>query len=175
MKMPHVYHDGGRRAAMPDARTAGDCVARAIAIVSERPYTDVHAALSAGNASQRVTQRTPKRIAGLATADRGILTGRKWFKDYMGALGFTWTPTMRIGSGCTVHLAAGELPMGRLVVSVSRHYTAVIDGVIYDTHDPQREGSVTHWFHPDGRLAQTTRSGGRCVYGYWRLEMGRVG
>jgi hypothetical protein len=26
--------------------------------------------------------------------------------------------------------------MGRLIVSVSKHYTAVIDSVLYDTHDP---------------------------------------
>ncbi len=37
---------------------------------------------------------------------------------------------MQIGSGCTVHLRADELPSGRLVVSVSRHLTAVIDCVI---------------------------------------------
>ncbi len=38
--------------------------------------------------------------------------------------------------------------MGRLIVSVSKHMTAVIDGVIHDTHNPSRDGT-------------------RCVYGYW--------
>ena len=56
---------------------------------------------------------------------------------------------MKIGSGCTVHLRADELPTGRLIVSVSRHVVAVIDGVIHDTHDPSRDGT-------------------RCVYGYWK-------
>ena len=56
---------------------------------------------------------------------------------------------MGIGTGCTVHLADGELPMGTLIVSVSRHLVAVIDGVIQDTHDCSRGGT-------------------RCVYGYWR-------
>ena len=55
---------------------------------------------------------------------------------------------MAIGSGCTVHLRADELPPGRLIVGVSRHTTAVINGVVHDTHDP-------------------TRGGTRCVYGYW--------
>lgn len=55
---------------------------------------------------------------------------------------------MLIGQGCRVHLRQGELPHGRLVVSVSKHLTAVIDGVIYDTHDPSRGGM-------------------RCVYGYY--------
>src|ERR1700730_2873392 len=48
-----------------------------------------------------------------------------------------------------VGLRAKELPPGRLVVSVSKHLTAVIDGVIHDTHDPSRHGK-------------------RCVYGYWQ-------
>lgn len=58
------------------------------------------------------------------------------------------TPTMAIGSGCKVHLRADELPTGRLVVSVSKHLVAVVDGVVHDTHDPRRGGT-------------------RCVYGYW--------
>jgi hypothetical protein len=56
---------------------------------------------------------------------------------------------MRIGSGCTVHLRADELPPGRLIVNVSRHTVAVIDGVIHDTYDPSRDGT-------------------RCVYGYFQ-------
>ena len=55
---------------------------------------------------------------------------------------------MAIGSGCKVHLRADELPSGRLIVSVSKHLTAVIDGVIHDNHDPSRDGT-------------------RCVYGYF--------
>jgi len=37
------------------------------------------------------------------------------------------------------------------VVACSKHYTAVIDGVIHDTHDPSRDGT-------------------RAVYGYYYLE-----
>jgi hypothetical protein len=80
----------------------------------------------------------------------------------MRSLGFEWTPTMTIGSGCRVHLTDGELPDGRLVVKVSKHSTAVINGVIRDTHDPQRE-EVWHW--SDGRTTVSRR----CVYGYWRF------
>jgi hypothetical protein len=75
---------------------------------------------------------------------------RSSIRRYMKALGWKWTPTMFIGSGCKVHLRDGELPMGRLVVDVSRHEVAVIDGVIHDTHDPSRDGT-------------------RCVYGYYQL------
>lgn len=74
---------------------------------------------------------------------------------------------MHIESGCTVHLVDGELPLGRLIVVVSRHLTAVIDGVIHDTYDPQRN---TMYFGPDGKIS---RIAGRCVYGYWVNGDGR--
>jgi hypothetical protein len=60
-----------------------------------------------------------------------------------------------------VHLVDGELPMGRLVVRVSGHMTAVIDGVIRDTHNPQRK---TYNYDAEGK---TTSISERCVYGYW--------
>ena len=142
--MTFQYDDGGRAAAGFKA-TANDCVARAIAIATEMPYMQVYDALAYGNAMQRKSKHTGKRRK---SASEGIYTRRKWFKDYMNQLGFIWTPTMQIGSGCQVHLRPGELPSGRLVVSVSKHYTAVIDGVIHDNHNPSRNGT-------------------RCVYGYW--------
>jgi hypothetical protein len=43
-------------------------------------------------------------------------------------------------SGCKVHLHSEELPAERLIVAVSGHLVAVIDGVAHDTHDPSRGG-----------------------------------
>jgi len=169
-----VITDGGRAAAGYQGR-AGDCVARSIAIISGRPYQEVYNALAHIMATMPKTKKRKK--AGVQSAANGVYTKSKLFKDYMASLGFVWTPTMQIGSGCKVHLASGELPPGRLVVSVSKHYTAVIDGVIHDTHDPQREDSWS--FEPDeGQPLKKnqvrvngsirTKIGGRCVYGYWR-------
>lgn len=75
---------------------------------------------------------------------------------------------MHVGSGCKVHLADGELPTGRLVVAVSKHYTAVIDGVIRDTWDQQRTTCYYEGINPDG-TARLVRTSERCVYGYWKL------
>ena len=165
-----IQDDGGRTAAGFKG-SAGDCVARSIAIASGRPYAEIYAALADGTGSQRATTRSAKRSR---SARNGINVKRKWFRDYMASLGFRWTPTLHIGSGCTVHLDAAELPPGRLVVSVSKHYTAVIDGVIRDTHDPRRD---VHCVEPDHgqplRAGQWRNSNGvcsvqrRCVYGYW--------
>lgn len=90
-------------------------------------------------------------IVGKRSARSGIYTKTASFKRYMLQQGFSWTPCMTIGSGCKVHLRDDELPLGYLVVMLSRHAAAVIDGILHDTYD-------------------CSRSGTRCVYGYWKLE-----
>jgi len=136
------FHDGGRAAAGYRGK-AGDCVVRAIAIATERPYQEIYELVN--RAATR--ERMGKRKRGISNARTGVY--KVSIHRAMKELGWEWTPTMQIGSGCTVHLRADELPAGRLIVSVSKHLTAVIDGVIYDTHDCSRRGK-------------------RCVYGYWR-------
>lgn len=130
-----VYDDGGRKDAGFKGET-GDCVARALAIATQLPYREVYDALAAGNAEQG-----EKR-----SARSGV--PRKVYEAFMLDHGFAWTATMRIGSGCTVHLRADELPDGRIVARLSGHVCAVVDGVIHDTYDPSRGGT-------------------RCVYGYF--------
>lgn len=138
-----TYDDGGRAAAGFKG-SAGDCVTRAVAIATGLPYLDVYNAINAAAANER----TGKRKRGKSSARTGVYKGTT--RKYLESLGAVWTPTMRIGQGCTVHLRADELPKGRLIVAVSRHLCAVIDGVIHDTHDPSRDGT-------------------RCVYGYYTL------
>jgi hypothetical protein len=140
--MTYVYDDGGRAAAGYKGET-GDCVVRAIAIATALPYQEVY-----DNINEIAKgERTGKRKRGKSNARLGVYKGT--IRKYMEALGWEWTPTMQIGSGCQVHLRADELPVGRLVVSVSKHSVAVIDGVVHDTHDPSRDGT-------------------RCVYGYFQ-------
>lgn len=139
--MRFVQNDGGRAAAGFKGE-AGDCVCRAIAIATGRPYAEVYEALNALGKSER----TGKRKRSKSSARTGVY--KPTIRRYMEFIGWTWHSTMAIGQGCKVHLRADELPAGRLVVSVSRHTVAVIDGVIHDTHDPSRGGS-------------------RCVYGYF--------
>jgi len=144
--MEFNFNDGGRAKAGYKGRT-GDCVTRAVAIAAELPYKQVYDRLAEGNATQRITKRSAKSD-GKKTARRGISTTRKWFKDYMKSLGFKWVSTMGIGTGCKVHLKSDELPKGRIICNLSRHYCAVVDGVINDTYNPSRDET-------------------RCVYSYW--------
>ena len=135
-----VYDDGGRADAGYKGE-AGDCACRAVAIVLERPYADVYAELNEAAKRERPSMRRKR-----SSAREGVHT--RTMRRYLEELGWTWVPTMEIGSGCRVHLRADELPGGRIIARVSKHYTAVIDGVIHDTHDPSRDGT-------------------RCVYGYF--------
>jgi len=147
-----VYNDGGRKEAGRKGNT-GDCVTRSICIATGLPYMEVYNRLAEGNATQRKSkkERYSKSRNGVRTASQGIFTKRQWFKDYMSELGFEFVATMGIGSGCQVHLKADELPKGIIICKVSRHYVAVIDGVINDTYDCSRNGT-------------------RCVYGYWKFK-----
>ena len=142
------FNDGGREAAGFKGG-AGDCVVRAIAIAGELPYLQVYEDLRAANADY-ADQRNDKLARRLNAKGSSPRNGnhRNVFHDYIVGHGFEWVPTMKIGAGCQVHLLSTELPVGRLIVKVSKHLTAVIDGVIEDTHNPSRGGS-------------------RCVYGYY--------
>lgn len=136
-----VHDDGGRAAAGYRGET-GDCAARAIAIATGLPYQEAYDRIN--QLAQH--ERTGKRKRGKSNARTGVYRGT--FHKLMAELGWEWTATMHIGSGTTVHLKADELPPGRIIVNLSKHYAAVIDGVVHDISDPSREGT-------------------RCVYGYW--------
>jgi hypothetical protein len=78
MKMRFIHDDGGRKVAGFEGR-AGDCVCRAVAIASGRPYSEVYRVLAEGNATQRQSKHSRrKRSAGVRTASHGIWTQRKW-------------------------------------------------------------------------------------------------
>lgn len=136
-----IYDDGGRAAAGFKG-DAGDCVVRALTIANDEDYRVVYDELHHLNRAAR-----PKGSKA-PTSPRDGGTPRKVYDAWLARRGWTWTPTMQIGQGCTVHLRADELPSGRLIARLSRHLVAVIDGEIHDTHDCSRDGT-------------------RCVYGYW--------
>ena len=139
--MRFTYDDGGRAAAGYRG-TTGDCVVRAIAIATGRPYQEVYDAVNVLAKGERITRRQRTR----SSARNGVR--KQTTRSYLASLGWVWHPTMGVGTGTTVHLRAEELPAGRVIVKLSKHVTAVLDGVVHDTYDPSRGGT-------------------RCVYGYW--------
>jgi len=135
------YNDGGREAAGYKGDT-DDCVCRSIAIATGLSYQSIYDGLIQSAANER----RGKRKSGISHPRTGVY--KATIRRYIESLGWVWVPTMFIGSGCKVHLRYGELPTGPLIVSVSKHTTAVIDGVVHDTFNPGRCGT-------------------RCVYGYF--------
>jgi hypothetical protein len=139
--MKFVYNDGGRH----DAGYKGnsrDCVCRSIAIVTEKTYQEIYDAINHYGKIEKLTKKKPKR----SNARNGVF--RRTYDKYLKSLGYVWIPTMGIGTGCKIHLNSDELPKGRLIVRLSKHLTAVINGVIHDTFDCSRKET-------------------RCVYGYY--------
>ena len=147
-RFPFQLNDGGREAAGFKGG-AGDCVVRSIAIAANLPYLQVYEDLRLANEkyAQLRNDRLAKRLSIKGSSPRNG-NHRNVFHDYILGLGFKWVPTMKVGAGCQVHLRPDELPAGILIAKVSKHLSAIIDGVIHDTHDPSRGGN-------------------RCVYGYY--------
>lgn len=144
MLMPFEQDDGGRAQAGFKGET-GDCACRAVAIAAAMPYAQVYEELTQLGRDHERPRKGRKR----SHARTGV--HRKTLDRYLKLLGgWEWVATMAVGAGTQVHLRRGELPeQGRLIARVSRHFVAVVDGTLRDTHDPSRGGT-------------------RCVYGYWR-------
>ncbi len=147
-KYSFQLNDGGREKAGFKGG-AGDCVVRSIAIAASLPYIEVYEDLRLANESyaQLRNDRLAKRLNAKGSSPRNG-NHRNVFHDYILSKGFEWVPTMKVGAGCQVHLRPDELPDGVLIAKVSKHLTAIINGVIHDTHDPSRNVN-------------------RCVYGYY--------
>src|SRR5262249_29460403 len=115
--------------------------ARAIAIATQKPYREVRDALIVRNVEHAHVDNSAygkrvRRRGGVRAfdADHGCHHGA--YGPYLQSLGWEFRST----KGQGIHLRADELPRGRLIVSISLHLVAVIDGVIHDTHDSGRAG-----------------------------------
>ena len=139
--MRWVYDDGGRSEAGFKGVT-GDCCARAFSIATGKPYKEVYNDIN--QLAKR--ERTGKRKSKISNARTGVyrVTAQRLAELY----GMKWVSVMGIGTGCTMHMREDELPTGTLVLSLSKHYACVKNGVLHDIYDCSRDGT-------------------RCVYGYW--------
>lgn len=152
-----IFDDGGREAAGFKGFT-GDCVIRAISITyngtSYREiYDEIHERQKHWLANTKAGRRQQLLRPHITGSPRqGVY--KEVYKPLLADLGYEWTPTMGIGTGCTVHVTPLELPDddGRYILSVSRHLTTWVDGAMRDIH------------------ADVSRGGERCVYGWWRID-----
>ena len=144
--MEFVYDDGGRSNYFK-GKNVGDCVTRAICNATGKDYKEVYDRLFILTKTRRPSKRERKYKSD--SPRNGVFTrvAKKYIEK---ELGWIWVPCMGIGTGCLVHLDPEELPKnGNLILNLSRHFSCLKDGVLYDTYDCSRDGS-------------------RCVYGYWK-------
>lgn len=158
--MKFIYNDGGRSNYFKGK--AGDCGTRAIAIALEIPYIEVYDELN--NIRKHLLSKTrSNRLKKLLSGSVRDGTAKEVMHEFMKRHNWQWIPTMKIGSGCKVHLTENELPNDKIICCVSKHYTAVINGVINDTYNPNDRGITVD---QDGNNITTDR----CVYGYWKYN-----
>jgi hypothetical protein len=171
--MPFSLNDGGRAGAGL-GEYKSDCVNRAIAIANHLPYLDVRSGLT--NIHQGEVEDQMRELEGIDPVfasevrcgrsddpernDAAVVLHEVWFSSnldngcapdlyepYLESRGWVYVDC----KGKNTRLRAGDLPMGRLVVSIPEHYVAVIDGVIHDTFDPSEDGTAIidgYWILP---------------------------
>lgn len=111
----YVFDDGGRSATRKGKTK--DCSVRAMAIATGQDYETSYAACKA---------------AGFTPA-KGML--RKNFDRVMADLGWVWQPFNPVAGQPRVKLHDLSTTC---IARVSKHFVAVIDGVVHDNHDSRR-------------------------------------
>jgi hypothetical protein len=87
------YDDGGRKAEGYKGHTS-DCATRAIAIAANLTYQDVYNMVN----DVGRTERCSKRKLSRSSASTGVY--KNTMHRLMKTLGWSWIPTMFVGSGC---------------------------------------------------------------------------
>ena len=123
--------DGGRSKYFKG--TASDCAARAMAIALNKDYKECYNELAEAN----------KRLTGKKSARNGIW--KESFEEVLLKYGWVWHPAPKFNGRRAKHF---DMPFGRVIARMRRHYAAVIDGVIHDSWDSRE----------------------RMIYGYWAKE-----
>ena len=148
--LPFDRFDGGRAGerGYGGTRSTGDCVPRAIAIATDQPYKQVHQEL-----------RDLQYAAGMRRSVSNGTIDSVW-QPYLRELGWT-EHRCDVPKGHRPWLLAEEewLPMDEnVIVSLPRHLTTVMRGVLTDTYDPSKRGTAivaAFWTGPwVGRFGQ---------------------
>lgn len=138
--MAFVKNDGGRAAAGFKG-SAGDCGVRAAALVTGADYRDTYEALFE---RQRVFKASSRRKAvrnRSASPRDGVW--KEVMHQHMTEAGARWIALAEVGGEVVrVRDVAARWPVGRIVMRLARHYSAMIDGVNFDTWEQHPEKRV---------------------------------
>lgn len=141
-----TYNDGGRNETFGETarvefseRGVRDCVTRSLAIITGKPYAEVWQRCA------DINLRDGKKHS----ANHGVHTGRADFRAYCAEIGLQRVQPVQ------GRFKDMQFPP-RCVVAMNGHYTAIIDGVIQDTHNPTPAGMahVFGWWVPKPQAAR---------------------
>ena len=113
------YNDGGR-SQYYKGQNAGDCAARSMAIALGLNYKDCYDEIAKANAK-----------AGYKKSARdGVykIVFEKILKEH----GWVWHPAPKFEGRKARY---NDMPMGNVIASMAKHYTAIVDQEIHDTWD----------------------------------------
>ena len=127
----YIYSDGGRRKSGRHGR-AGDCVCRAIAIITNEGYEDIY---------NELAWRNEAFGDGIRSARDGI--SDRVMHGLLKAKGFKY---VRIKQK---QIYAVDLPKGRIVALVERHAMAVVNNVVIDSWDSRKKNIRGYFIKPE--------------------------
>ena len=124
-----VYNDGGRSEA--GFKTQTDCGIRAVAIACDISYKDARGILK--KAAKNGKQGNGQIANGIYKED---------LNTALETLGFKWSPAPKFEGRKAKHY---DLPKGKVIARMSKHFVAVIDNVIHDTWDSSEKMVYGYW------------------------------
>lgn len=125
----YKYDDGGRSEA--GFKSESDCGIRAVAIACELSYNEARAILK---------RSAKKGRMGTGQISKGIY--KEDMTDALKTLGWTWRTAPKFEGRKAGY---SDLPKGRIIARMAKHYAAVIDGEIHDTFDSSEKMVYGYW------------------------------
>jgi hypothetical protein len=124
-----------------------DCAVRAIANVTGKSYDEVHAVLKKHGRKDRHGTYYPTSLAAMQELGFiGIPMQRDWWGLHLKA---------PIAGKKTLNQVVQDLPIGKFVVYVRGHATALVNGKIIDTFDQSKQKPVkVIWYSPEISFAK---------------------
>ena len=114
----------------PQGLHVGDCVIRAIALITRKDWYDIYIDLS---------------VKGIEMAD--TLESNRVCMEYLKGEGFKVTPIIGNCPNCyTVSDFCTDNPIGEFLLGTGNHLIAVINGNFYDTWNSARETPIFYFY-----------------------------
>ena len=134
-----TYNDGGRKASGRKGN-AGDCVVRATAILTGKPYAEIYSMMAEYNSV------FSRKNAGKLSARNGV--AKKAWKSAFKELGIVKQPAQ---CGAKLTYTEAYAKFGNCIVTTRKHICALVDGSVQDTFDDRAYTWVDEWDNVESR------------------------